>query len=412
MRRRLPTILCALAPLAAATAWSAPARLEELAQLRWDRSVRCMEGPKGPVRVQCDVDKGGERCFVASNRMAHDGGDLEEVQPCASSEPIEAHNDLVARGAKIIPAVAEAPPGYARSEGGKAFQVKFDLLNRAYLGVAWVPTFQNRSAVPGPPSFPFGRAQAEAGIHVSALIPGSRARHDLTLLEGAATFDDLELSGVLLAYDYQHLHRRPAFWVSTFIGPPTVYPISPPLGWGFRVVAAHDRPPAFRDTFDLELVEVHAAWNPWQSNDMYSHIRLEVGGDLGEYWLDRSAVSGGLDTGDMYGGLTTAVKARLSLGEGGLHYLFSDFAYRRPTLLGGELAGESVNRLSASVAYEGIFLAINDQPISARLAASGNTRNDFGNDVRNVELRFTAGLRISFWAPPRVFEPMPEIEDP
>jgi len=32
--------------------------------------------------------------------------------------------------------------------------------------------------------------------------------------------------------------------------------------------------------------------------------------------------------------------------------------------------------------------------------------------VLSVELRFMAGLRISFWAPPRVFEPLPEIEDP
>jgi hypothetical protein len=413
LRRSLPTILCAIAPLSAVIAWSSPAHLEEVPQLRWDRPVRCMDAPGGrSLRVQCETTTGGERCLVASNRMAYDSGELEQTQPCETNEPAQAYRDLVARGVTLVPALAEAPPGYARVESGKAFQVKFDLLNRVYLGAGWVPTFTRKGDVPQPPSFPFGRAHAEAGIHVSALIPESRARHDLKILEGSATFDDLEVTGVLLTYDYQHIHRRPGFWLSTFLGPPAVYPISPPLGWGFRLVRVHDRPPSSRDTLDLELIEAHMAWNPWQSGDLYSHLRFEVGGDIGEYWLDRSVASEGLDSGVLYAGVTGAVKSRFSLGEGGLHYLFTEFEYRRPTLLAGDLKGKSVNRLGAEVAYEGIFLAINDQPISARLTAAGNTRNDFDDDVRNVELRFTAGLRVSFWAPPRVFEPMPELEEP
>jgi hypothetical protein len=411
--RRLPTILSVLAPLSAAIAWSPAAHAEELAQLEWGKPVRCIDKPGGgSVRVQCQQVAGGERCLVAPNQLAYDGGELDEVQPCSSNEPVEAYRDLLARNVRIVPALAEAPPGYARSEAGKAFQVKFDLLNRVYLGVGWVPTFQRKTPVPTPSNFPFGRAQAEAGIHVSALIPSSRARHDMRILEGAATFDDLEVSGVLFSYDYQHQHRRPAFWLSTFIGPPRVHPVPPVFGWGFRVLSVHDRPPSLRDRFDLEVSELHVSWNPWQSNDLYSHVRIEVGGDVGEHWLDRGMLAQGLDTGVWYAGLTSAVKSRLSLGEGGLHYMFTEFAYRRPTLLEGELLGESVDRLDASVAYEGIFLAINDQPISLRLAAQGSTRDDFEIDEQSVELRFVAGLRISFWAPPRVFEPMPEFEDP
>ena len=104
------------------------------------------------------------------------------------------------------------------------------------------------------------------------------------------------------------------------------------------------------------------AWNPWQSEDMYSHLRFEVGGDIGEYWLDRSVAAEGLDSGVLYGGVTGAVKSRFSLGEGGLHYLFTEFEYRRPTLLAGDLTGKSVNRLGAEVAYEGIFLAMVAHP--------------------------------------------------
>ena len=61
---------------------------------------------------------------------------------------------------------------------------------------------------------------------------------------------------------------------------------------------------------------------------------------------------------------------------------------------------------------KGVLVAINDQPISVRLAAEGRTQNDFVRDLRAVELRFFAGLRMSFGAPPRVFEPMPAFEDP
>lgn len=402
-----------LAPISAAMVWSTPALTDEPPRLEWDRPVHCIEAPNGgTVRVQCDRSPQGERCLVAPNRLAYDGGELNEVQPCASQEGVSAYHAMSARGARIVAAIPETPPGYARSVEGKAFQVKFDLLNRLYLGVSWLPTFHVQNGLNVPANFPLGRARAEAGIHLSVLSTRSRARHDMRILDGSATFDDLELSGVLFSYDYQHVHRRPAYWLSTFVGKPRVHPISPQLGWGFRVMSVSDRPPAFRDTLDMEFAEAHVSWNPWQSTDMYSHIRVEAGADAGEYWENRAAISDGLDTGSWYIGPTSAIKSRFSLGEGGLHSLSTAFAYRRPSVTRGVGKGEAMNRLEASIAYEGILLAINDQPISLRVAAMGASRNDLANDVRDVEVKVAAGLRVSFWAPPRVFEPMPAFEDP
>jgi len=313
----------------------------------------------------------------------------------------------------MLPAIAESPPGYARGESGRAYQVKFDLLRRVYIGLGWVPTFQRQSLAPSlPANFPFGRAQAETGIVISVLSPKGRSRHDIHLLEGSATFSDLELRGLLFSYDYQHLHRRPAFWLSTFIGPPRVYAVRPGLGWGMRLVNINDRPPAYRDAFDIEFGELHLSYNPWQSNDMYSHIRIEAGGDLGKYWQDRGELQKGLGTGAFYAGFTSALKSRLALGEGGLHYLFMDVVYHRPILLEGANFGDALQRISATFAYEGIFLAINDQPLSFRIAAQGTARDDPFTDTRSVEMRISAGLRFSFWAPPRVFEPLPPLEDP
>ncbi|WP_437281064.1 hypothetical protein WME90_11035 [Sorangium sp. So ce375] len=402
-----------LAPLSAAMLWSAPARPDEPPQLSWDKPVRCIHSPNGgTVRVQCEPGPEGERCLVAPDHLAYDGGALDKVQPCDVVEDASAYRALTARGARLVAAIPEAPPGYARSAEGKAFQVKFDLLNRLYLGASWLPTFHGNNGLPVPASFPMGRGRAEAGIHLSVLSTRSRARHDMHILEGAATFDDLELSGVLFSYDYQHLHRRPAHWLTTFVGKPRLYAISPRMGWGFRVVSVNDRPPARRDTLDVEFGEVHLAWNPWQSNDMYSHIRIEAGADLGEYWEHRSEIDDGLDTGALYIGPTSAIKSRFSLGEGGLHALSTAFTYRRPSIAAGGGTGEVMNRLEAMIAYEGILLAINDQPISLRLAAMGVSRNDINNDVRDVEIKASAGIRVSFWAPPRVFEPMPAFEEP
>jgi hypothetical protein len=378
--------------------------------LSYDRQVTCYDLAEGKtMRVQCSSDaKGNPTCLAASNEMQGTGDPIERVLPCEHRSAAE-YRDL-AKTAKIIPAVAEAPPGYERSERGRAFQVKFDLLNRFYLGVGWAPTLQSKHGFEVPSGFPFARGHAELGIVLSVLSPRSRARHDMRILDGSAMFADFEVSGTLFSYDYQHEHRRPAFWISTFFGEPEVHPILPRMGWGFRLLSVLDRQPSYRNAFDMEFGEVHIAYNPWQSNDLYSNVRVELGVDAGGHWSDRSAVTG--KTGNYFLGPTFAAKSRVSLGKGGLHYLFTDLQVRRSTVVSGEYVGSTINRLSGSLAYEGVLIAINDQPISLRLATEGRTQNDFARDVRAVELRFLAGLRMSFGAPPRVFEPMPEFEDP
>ena len=80
--------------------------------------------------------------------------------------------------------------------------------------------------------------------------------------------------------------------------------------------------------------------------------------------------------------------------------------------LDGPKAGSGANDFTLKAAYEGIFVAINDQPLSFRVAAEGASREDPFTGVRNVEVRAMMGLRFSFWAPPRVFEPLPQFEDP
>lgn len=413
MRPLWSRIVAPLASALASIAWSTVASAADPPSLDWDTPVTCMRGPTGAeIRVQCEEPGkwGGSvrRCLVAPNQMRNEGGDLRDVQSCVTNHDRGAYEDMVKSGAQIVPAVAEAPPGYARAESGRVYQVKFDLLNRLYLGFSWTPTFLSGDSAPS--GFPWGRVQAETGIHVSALSPRGRSRHDMRLLEGTAAFSDLEVNGLLFSYDYQHLHRRPAFWLTTFFGDPQVHGVPMPLGWGFRMINVHDRPPAARQELDVEFTEVHLAWNPWQSDDLYSHLRLEAGGNYGKLWQQRKQIADGLDTGYWYLGFSGAVRSRFSLGEGGLHYIFLDVAYTRPTFVEDPFKGESVDRLSGTMAYEAIFLAINDQPLSLRITASGSSREDLATGVQTVEVAATAGLRFSFWAPPRRFEPLPDFE--
>lgn len=401
MRRALTAFLSSLALLGGARA----AQADDRPRLDWEKPIRCMKTPSGePVRVQCDAVG---RCLVAPDRGS-DGAELRRTKSCDTNDD-RAYPMLQRAGAQLVPAVAEAPPGFARSESGRAYQVQFDLLNRVYLGGGWAPLFQKGDpTAKKPPGFPLGRARIEAGFEASVLSPRGRSRHDFRAFEGAVSFTDLQVSGLLFAYDYQHVHTRPAFWVTSFFGAPRVYPVAIPFGFGFRTVRLEDRPPSARRALDLELAELHLSWNPARSRDMYTQLRVEAGGDFGRRLADRT---GGFDSGDWYAGPTGAVRARLALGQGGLHYLFADVDYSRPYLVSGENAGRHAQRVVGTFAYEGVLIAINDQPISLRLAATGAAREDPKRETHTFELGATAGLRFSFWAPPRVFEPLPDLEE-
>jgi hypothetical protein len=67
------------------------------------------------------------------------------------------------------------------------------------------------------------------------------------------------------------------------------------------------------------------------------------------------------------------------------------------------LPGQSAwaNRLRIDLQYEAIILAINDQPLSFKLAAGGEKRDDLPGVPDQWAFVADAGLRFSLWAPPR-----------
>src|SRR5262249_28627393 len=157
------------------------ARADEIPRLRWDRPVRCMQGPDTKaVRVQCDDDQHPTECLVAPNQTA-EGGELRRTIECTTVGDAGAYAKLVATGAHLVPAIAEAPPGFPRSERGRAYQTKFDLLDRIYLGVGYTPVYFRNDAGN---QFNWGRAQAELGMDASVLSLHGRSRHDFQVLQG------------------------------------------------------------------------------------------------------------------------------------------------------------------------------------------------------------------------------------
>jgi len=206
-------------------------------------------------------------CLVAPNHAA-DGSELRRVQECKVVEGTGAYEALERSGARLVPAIAEAPPGFARSAEGRAYQVKFDLYDRVYLGVAWAPYYATRDprSTSSPGGLGAGRAAAEIGFDASVLSPHGRSRHDMSVLEGSVTFPDLTVNGLLFSYDYQQEHRRPAFWVTTFLGPPKHFGVPIPFGWGFRLLEVEDRPPSLRDSLDMEWGRLQLEQSYWSSN--------------------------------------------------------------------------------------------------------------------------------------------------
>ncbi len=415
LSRKTPLVrsLLTLTPAAvAATALLVPssALADERPHLAWDRDVYCLTRDDGEsVRVQCVEDKAGITCFVAPDKTTF-GDIIDRTQGCASVPDGVTYERLVASNAKLVPAIAEAPPGYMRDETGRAFQTSFDLANRFYIGASWSPTFV-RSGADGSSSLPLARASMETGIQVSDLSAYRRKRYEYRILEGSVSLSDLEIRGLLFGFDMTHSKRRPSAWITTFVGEPEVHPVAIPFGWGVRLVNVTDRERSQRNALDFEWTEMHMSYSPLLSPNMHDYLRFEVGLSLGQTWLSRTDIGDGLSTGEPYIGGTAAMRGRVGLDSRGMHDITVDATYARPLVVDGPHSGEVFDRLRGSLAYEGVLLAIDDEPLTLRLGAVANTRDDLDHETRSIELTAIAGLRMSFGVPPRDEETLPALEE-
>jgi hypothetical protein len=307
---------------------------KELPRLNWDKPVVCAEDDRGNwVRMQCDENApGGSKCLVAPNQR-EDGGELRRVKGCDGRERYY-YRRLKNQGVRMIPALPEAPVGWYRDEKGRVFQITFDLLKRFYLGVGWLPGFGLDEG-----SAQADRVRFDMGLMASWMSTEHRNRHTIHALEGFVVLEDLEASGVLFAYDLSHASTTPLMRITTFFGKPTRHDMFMDIGFGFSLGDLHVHPHRVQELIELEFAEVHAAWDIFQSADLYNHLRLVTGVGVGGLWDDRGDVEAG------YFLLPKiALQTRFNLDWEGFHYLFGDVHAAMPVLLSGDEVGETRSR--------------------------------------------------------------------
>lgn len=370
---------------------TAPAASPE--QLRWDQPIRCLRGPKGrQLFVQCDVDR--KRCLFHDGCIPGTSGArcerMERLAGCGAWQNDElTYQELRKRGMRFEAARAESPPGWTRDERGRVFQTEFDMNRRGWLGARYRPSYgpQDRYEV--------GRVGFETGLRAEWLSDDTRTRHRVHLLEGELTINPLGARALLLRYDTSRESGEPLLRITTF-WPPERHDLYMNLGWFAEAGGLEFRPRSSQDETLLRFVGAGLTWDLWHSLELDSYARLRVGAAFEDLYLDRDDLNHRL-------ALTPLawLESDVLFDPAGLHRLTVRSGIEPPLIwLDDEHALPSFRvRFLNEAAYELVVVAINDQPLSLRIAASGGYRSDLDGEASGWELGGAAGLRVNFWAP-------------
>lgn len=364
-----------------------------LPQLDYGQQVTCLtlkptaEVPSGHFRVQCD--EATRRCLAAPDMVLEDGVEgperLSRERFCGLAPLV---HRAVAEGWPFSRARAEVQPGWYRDDRGRVMQMNFDLSRRVVFGGAWAPAFASSGQ-----AWTTGRAEPSFGVDLSWTGESDTELHRVHLLEGRALLGDVtRLEATLVRYDSTRQRERPPVRLTTFFGTPRRLDLDLNLTWAGELLR-------------LESVAGHTFLTPasadlvldlWHASHLESYVRLRVGPALEMEFPSRSVfvrASGGAE-------------AQFVLDPTGFHHLSGSFLaeqlYLAPTTDG---RSATPARLRGRFGYEVIVLAINDYPVSLCLDGRATWRDDLWLDGqmlwRGWEFSALAGLKLSFWAPPR-----------
>ncbi|MBN8226411.1 hypothetical protein JYK02_02695 [Corallococcus macrosporus] len=341
--------------------------------------------PSGQWRVRCDEAK--KECLVSPAQVLDSQGHesdqpLDRVNPCVSGVmPPEK-----AREYRLVPAIAEAPPGWYRDERGRVLQYNFDLHRRVYLGGAWAPRWLRETDRMDE------RVRVDFGVDLE--WPGDSDRlHRMTLLDTEFYLGDAaSYEATLLRYDFRSQNDAPLFRVTTFYGRPRRFDVYANLGFWMEVLHGEQvrREDVHADF--LSLAATHVTLDLWHSSDLVSYVRVRAGPAV-----ERDRTNGFFTLVP-----SAALEGDLTLDRDGFHHVRFG-AEAQKVLLGEQVEGRPLRpeRLRLRAGYEVILLAINDQPVSLTLDGRGTWRDDVANAPAGWEWSAQAGLRFSLWAPAR-----------
>lgn len=378
-------------PPAAAAEELLPPKFKRVAEgspiLKWGTQSRCLVRGDVYYRVQCDEKE--KRCLAAPDAELDPDGEptarLERAPECAG--PPLLLSDLTSRGYAVVPALAEAPPGWYRDERQRVMQVDFDLNARYFLGGGF-------SAGSGPWS---GGGVISGGGRWDVPFtwwhaPGLLRTH---FLEGWASADGNNGEFLVLGLDASRAYPTPLLRITTFFGKPHRY--DPPLyfglwGEGLRMEFLETES---GEQFDRTMMVAGAVTvDVWRSRDLSDFLRLRVGGGYEE------AMGGDWSSFVPH----AAVEGEVTLGRNGFQHLRASAQGELLTSSGSGLDAalpENRNRLTVKAEYELILFALNNQPVSLALEAKAVKRDDVPDYPTDWIVQGGAQLRFSLWAPPR-----------
>ncbi|WP_244237274.1 hypothetical protein [Corallococcus llansteffanensis] len=361
----------------------------------FDRPVLCVSLPPTPAvpsgewRARCDEAK--KECLVTPtwelDAEGHETGQrLDRVNGCYDMLSPE-----VARGYRLVPAIAEAPPGWYRDERGRVLQYNFDLHRRIRVGGAWAPRWVRETEGRD------NRVRVDFGVDLE--WPGEPGQlHRVTLLDTELYLGDASsFDATLLRYDFRSEREEPLFRVTTFYGKPRRFDVFANLGFWMEALHAEQVRRGDVKADFLALGSTYATLDLWHSRDLVSYVRVRAGPTLER---DRTNGFATLVPG-------AALEGDLTLDRDGFHHVLFG-AEAQKILLAERVEGRPLRpeRLRLRAGYEVIALAINDQPVSLTLDGRGTWRDDLANAPAGWEWSAQAGLRFSLWAPARRSAPV------
>jgi hypothetical protein len=219
-------------------------------------------------------------------------------------------------------------------------------------------------------------------------------------MEGTVHLEPFTAELVVAHYDVSHRYFDPLLRITTFVGRPSRHDMHLNLGLWSEAggLEIHHTPFGNSQLWRHGTAEV--TLDLWQSANLDSYARVRTGMGLEG---QRDEVNG-------YRTALTAASAfeiDWVLDRDGFHNIRFELDDEMPHYF-QQVPGQPVpskygfsERYRANLQYEGIILAINDQPLTLKLAAGGEKRNDLPGIPEQWAFVIDAGLRFNLWAPPR-----------
>jgi hypothetical protein len=222
-------------------------------------------------------------------------------------------------------------------------------------------------------------------------------------MEGEARVHPFGLDLTAVRFDLSHRYQEPLLRITTFFGEPARHDFYLNVGVFSEALHLERAPRGIDGEQALTLASVQATLDLWQSADLRSYVRLRAGPGVEMRfgpWRSEARYVGFLPRAVLEGNLIVGKRAFQQVDFRLRGDLLRSVSWAPRTLPGDWIA-------DAEAAYEVVLIAIDDQPVSLRLAGVARVRDDATVvvpaahlDPPGWEWQGTAGFRMSFFSPP------------